>query len=155
MEHQQQPRISWNEYFMSVAELVSRRSSCKKLNVGCVLVKDKRIISTGYNGHLPGQPHVSMIVDNHELATVHAEQNAICDCSSRGISTKDAIAYITHLPCIYCFKILVASGIKHIIYKEEYKKWDWKKLIREDSIKIEQYKAPVNIIYKNEPEDWK
>lgn len=114
-------RISWDEYFMSTAELVSRRSSCHKLNVGCVLVKDKRIIATGYNGHIPGQDHISITKDGHEIATIHAEQNAICDCASRGIQTKNAIAYVTHYPCINCFKILVAAGIKEIIYKNNYK----------------------------------
>ena len=73
---EQQERISWDEYFMSTAELISRRSSCRKLHVGCVLVKDKRIIATGYNGHIPGQDHVSISKNGHEIATIHAEQNA-------------------------------------------------------------------------------
>ena len=95
-------KISWDEYFMSTALLVSCRSACNRLHVGCVLVKDNRIISAGYNGFLPGAPHESIVVNNHEIATVHAEQNAITDCANRGVSVKDAKAYITHYPCINC-----------------------------------------------------
>ena len=114
-------RLSWEEYFMSTSVLLSCRSSCNRLHVGCVLVKNNRIISAGYNGFLPGAPHESIIVDNHEIATVHAEQNAISDCANRGVSVKDATAYITHFPCINCAKILAASGIKEIVFLNDYK----------------------------------
>ena len=114
-------RINWDQYFMSLAILSSVRSSCYKLKVGCVIVKDKHIISMGYNGFLPNAKHISIIINNHEQCTVHAEQNAISDASKRGVSVKDSIAYITHFPCINCFKILVASGIKEIKYLEDYK----------------------------------
>tara|TARA_X000000950_G_scaffold268109_1_gene345269 strand:+ start:50 stop:517 length:468 start_codon:yes stop_codon:yes gene_type:complete len=114
-------RINWDQYFMSLAILSSVRSSCFKLNVGCVIVKDKHIISMGYNGFLPNTEHVSIIINNHEQGTVHAEQNAISDAAKRGVSVKDSIAYITHFPCINCFKILIASGIKEIKYLEDYK----------------------------------
>jgi dCMP deaminase len=106
---------------MSTALLVSCRSSCSRLHVGCVLVKNNRIISAGYNGFLPGAPHESIIVDNHEVATVHAEQNAVTDCANRGVSTNGATAYITHFPCINCTKVLAASGIKSIHYLNDYK----------------------------------
>ena len=114
-------RIDWEHYFMSIALMISSRSSCDRLHVGCVLVRDTRIISVGYNGFLPGAPHESKIRDGHEQATVHAEQNAITDCSRRGISCNGAIAYITHYPCINCFKILAASGIKRVVYLHDYK----------------------------------
>ena len=114
-------KISWDEYFISTALLLSCRSACNRLHVGCVLVKNNRIISGGYNGFLPGAPHESIIVDNHEIATVHAEQNSIADCASRGVSVAGATAYITHYPCINCAKILAASGIKVIKYLNNYK----------------------------------
>ena len=116
-----QERLSWDEYFMSVAFLISTRSPCERLHVGCVLVKDKRIISAGYNGFLPGMPHHSVIFDGHEQATVHAEQNAIADCASRGVCVKGATAYITHYPCLNCAKILSASGIKEVRFAREYR----------------------------------
>ena len=82
---------------------------------------ENRIISAGYNGYLPGCPHESIIRDNHEIATVHAEQNAIADCAKRGVSCQNAEAYITHYPCINCAKILLASGIKKIYYINDYR----------------------------------
>ena len=87
----------------------------------CILVKDNRIIAHGYNGFLPGCPHKSIIRDNHEQSTVHAEQNTIADCAKRTVSCYDACAYITHYPCITCAKILLASGIKEIFYINDYK----------------------------------
>ena len=114
-------RLSWDDYFMSIAFLISSRSTCDRLHVGCVLVKDTRIISVGYNGFLPKLPHKSCIRDGHEQATVHSEQNAITDCAKRGVPTENAIAYITHYPCINCCKILCAAGIKKIFYHSDYK----------------------------------
>ena len=114
-------RIKWDDYFMSLAYLISSRSLCSRLNVGCVIVKDTRLISVGYNGFLPNHPHKSIISNNHEQATVHAEQNAISDCAKRGISCNGGTAYITHYPCLSCFKSLAASGISKIIYDEDYR----------------------------------
>ncbi len=114
-------RISWYDYFKEMAILISKRSPCERLHVGCVLVKENRVISTGYNGFLPGAEHKSIVVDNHEQATVHSEQNCITDCAKRGVNTENSIAFITHYPCINCFKILVSAGIKEIYYIDDYK----------------------------------
>ena len=114
-------RPSWNEYFKDLASLTSSRSSCKRLHVGCILVSDNRIISQGYNGYLPGCKHEQVMRDGHEMATIHAEQNAITDCAKRGVSCNGATAYITHYPCINCMKILCASGIKKIFYINDYR----------------------------------
>lgn len=114
-------RLSWTEYFKELAIVTSTRSPCERLQVGCVLVKDNRIISMGYNGFLPNCEHKSIIRDNHEQATVHAEQNAICDCAKRGVSTYNCIAYITHYPCIICARIMLAAGISEIHYINDYK----------------------------------
>ena len=115
------PRITWPDYFMSIAYLISTRSPCDRLHVGCVLVKENRVISSGYNGFLPGAPHTSRVRDNHEQSTVHAEQNCIADCAKRGVSTDGAVAYITHYPCIHCCKMLLASGITKIYFNKDYK----------------------------------
>lgn len=119
------PRPSWDEYFMATAMLISSRSACERLHVGCVLVstgeQKNRIIAAGYNGFLPGAPHQSVVRDGHEQATVHAEQNAITDAARRGVSVHSTLAYVTHYPCIHCAKLLVASGIKHITYHLDYK----------------------------------
>lgn len=114
-------RIGWDEYFLSIAFLISSRSTCTRLKVGSVIVKDNRILSAGYNGFLPGAPHISRVRDNHEMATIHSEINAITDCAKRGVSLNEAKIYITHFPCINCFKGIVASGIKEIFYHLDYR----------------------------------
>ena len=117
-------RLSWDEYFAKIVSVTAERSPCERLQVGCLLVKDNRIISQGYNGFLPGCPHTSIVRNNHEQATVHAEQNAICDCANRGVSCNNSTAYITHYPCLICARLLFASGIKSIKYIDNYKNDD-------------------------------
>ncbi len=117
-------RPSWDEYFMATAKLIASRSNCERLNVGCIIVtagdRKNRLVAAGYNGFLPGTPHVSRVRDNHEQATVHAEQNAIADAARRGSSVDGCTAYVTHFPCINCAKILAASGIAEIRYHQDY-----------------------------------
>ena len=114
-------RLNWDEYFMSIALLASQRSSCKRLHVGSVIVKENRLISMGYNGFIPGAPHTSLIRDNHEQAIIHSEINAISDCAKRGTSLCDAKIYVTHFPCINCFRSIAACGINEIVYLHDYK----------------------------------
>lgn len=114
-------RPTWDEYFKKIVIATSERSPCERLHVGALIVKDNRIISQGYNGFLPGCPHTSIVRDNHEQATLHAEQNALIDCAKRGVSCKDATAYITHYPCIICTRLLLAADIKEIKYINDYK----------------------------------
>lgn len=118
-------RPSWDEYFMAAALLIATRSACERLHVGCILVSGgdhrNRIIAAGYNGFLPGHPHLSRVRDDHEQATVHAEQNAIADAAKRGVTVAGATAYITHFPCINCAKILIAAGIAGVRYHFSYK----------------------------------
>ena len=114
-------RPNWDEYFKEIVQVTSKRSPCDRLKVGCLLVNDNRIISQGYNGFLPGCIHKSLVRDGHEQATVHAEQNALCDCAKRGVSCKNSTAYITHYPCIICTRLLLASGVKKIKYIADYK----------------------------------
>ena len=114
-------RPSWKEYFKQIVSVTATRSPCERLQVGCILVKENRIIAQGYNGFLPDCPHESIIRNDHEQATIHAEQNAICDCAKRGVSTLESIVYVTHYPCIICTRLLLASGISEIKYIEDYK----------------------------------
>ena len=113
-------RPDWDSYFIQLIKITATRSSCKKLKVGCMLVKDNRIISQGYNGHIAGCSHKSCLRNGHEVATVHAEQNAIADCAKRGVSCNNCKAYITHFPCLDCTKIMLSAGIKQIIYVNDY-----------------------------------
>jgi dCMP deaminase len=113
-------RIEWDDYFMSIALLASQRSPCKRLQVGSVVVKEGRLISMGYNGFIPGAPHISRVKDNHEQSIIHSEINAITDCAKRGTSLSNAKIYVTHYPCINCFRSIAASNIKEIVYLNEY-----------------------------------
>ena len=115
------PRPTWNEYFKNIVQCTSERSPCSRLKVGCILVKDNRIIAQGYNGFISGHPHNSVVINGHEIATIHAEQNAIIDCAKRGVNCENSIAYITHFPCVNCLKFLVQAGIKEIYYINDYK----------------------------------
>jgi dCMP deaminase len=136
-------RPSWDEYFMAMALLISSRSPCERLHVGCVLVSagehKNRVVAAGYNGFLPGAPHKSRVRDGHEQATVHAEQNAITDAARRGVSVNNATAYITHFPCVNCTKMLAATGVRGIRYHLDYRNDPLVlELLRESGIEIKQ-----------------
>jgi dCMP deaminase len=105
---------------MSIALLASQRSPCQRLHVGSVIVKNNRLISMGYNGFISGAPHISRIKDDHEQSIIHSEVNAMADCGKRGVSLDNSKIYITHYPCINCFRSIAACGIKEIIYLEDY-----------------------------------
>jgi len=138
-------RLDWDEYFLSICFLISSRSSCNRLHVGSIIVKDKRILSAGYNGFISGAPHISRIRDNHELGTIHSEINAITDCAKRGINIDNSTIYITHYPCINCFKSIIASGIKNIIYHFDYKNDPIvSELAIENNIMIKKYIKNIN-----------
>jgi dCMP deaminase len=113
-------RPSWGEYFKELVKLTAKRSSCERLKVGCLFIKENRIIAQGYNGYISGCKHIPIIKDNHNIATIHAEQNTITDCAKRGVSSNDCIAYITHYPCYNCAKLMISCGICEINYIEDY-----------------------------------
>lgn len=119
------PRISKYDYFMKIAETVSERSTCPRLAVGAILVKDDHIISTGYNGAPRGAAHCieagCVLHKDRCVAVVHAEVNAIIQAALHGTSTSGTVMFVTHQPCINCIKIIINAGITHIIYKHEYK----------------------------------
>lgn len=113
-------RLTWEDYFKEIVQVTARRACCKRLHVGCLFVMNNRIIAQGYNGFLPGCPHVSIMRDGHEQATIHAEQNVIADCAKRGISCNGCTAYITHFPCLTCMKMMIAVGVKEVKYVNNY-----------------------------------
>lgn len=126
-------RPSWDEYFMQVAELAATRSTCLRRQVGAVIVRDKHVISTGYNGAPKGVPHCEEkggclreklgipSGERHELCrALHAEQNAIIQAASLGQSVEGADIYVTHQPCIICTKMIINAGIKRIFVREGY-----------------------------------
>ena len=118
-------RKPWNDYFMDQARMVSTRATCDRLHVGAVIVRDKRIISTGYNGSVSGDVHCHdegcYVVDGHCIRTIHAESNAILQCAKFGVSTEGAAIYVTHFPCLLCSKQIIQAGLSTIFYGEEYR----------------------------------
>ena len=129
----QNARPSWDQYFMDIVELVSRRSTCLRRKVGAILVRDKRILATGYNGPPAGIAHCSETGclrdklkvpsgERHELCRgLHAEQNAIIQAALYGVSTKGSTLYCTTHPCIICAKMIINSGIESFVYRESYR----------------------------------
>jgi dCMP deaminase len=125
-------RKPWDEYFMSIAELVAQRSTCLRRKVGAVIVKNKRILATGYNGAPGGVAHCEEVGclrgkmgiasgERHELCRgVHAEQNALIQAATFGASVSGATIYSTHQPCFICTKMLINAKIEKIVYKKEY-----------------------------------
>jgi dCMP deaminase len=122
-------RLSWDEYFMQIAHTVATRSTCDRKYVGAVLVRDRVILSTGYNGSISGTPHCDevghMIVgdppNEHCVRTIHAEINAIAQAARNGVNISGATLYVTCSPCWECFKVLANSGIRRICYGEFYR----------------------------------
>lgn len=118
-------RADWDDYFMSIAQVVATRSTCQRKYVGAVLVRDRTILSTGYNGSIRGMPHCTdvghMMEDNHCVATIHAEANAIIQAAKNGVMIEGATNYVTASPCWSCFKQLANAGVRRICYGEFYR----------------------------------
>jgi len=111
---------------MSIARMIAKRSTCDRAYVGCLLVnKDNRIVSSGYNGSIKGNPHCSEIGhtmrDGHCIATIHAEMNALLYCAKEGIKVDGCVCYVTHFPCLNCTKALIQAGISKIYYSNAYR----------------------------------
>src|SRR5690348_6892289 len=119
------PRASWDEYFMSIAQVVATRSTCPRKYVGAVIVRNRTILSTGYNGSIRGMPHCSdvghMMEEGHCIATLHAEVNAIIQAAKNGVAIEGSTIYVTASPCWNCFKTIANSGILRILFGEFYR----------------------------------
>ncbi len=118
-------RASWDEYFMAIATQVATRATCDRKHVGAVIVRDRTILSTGYNGSIRGLPHCDevghMMEAGHCVRTIHAEANAIIQAAKNGVAIKGADIYITASPCWPCFKMIANAGITRIIFGEFYR----------------------------------
>ena len=118
-------RASWDEYFMRIAEDVASRATCDRKHVGAVIVRDKSILATGYNGSIRGLPHCSevgcLMENDHCVRTVHAEANAILQAARHGVGIDGADVYVTSSPCWDCFKLIANAGIARVLYGEFYR----------------------------------
>ena len=150
-------RPTIDEYFMNIAKVVATRSTCLRHHVGAVIVRDKRIISTGYNGSPKGLKHcldIGCIRDQENIESgtkveicraIHAEQNAIIQAALHGTSTEGATLYCTHQPCIICAKMIINAGIIKVIYGEDYPDEAAIELFNEANIEVIKYKGEYNV----------
>ncbi len=153
-------RPSWDEYFMRIAELASSRSTCLRRQVGAVIVKDKKLLATGYNGAPSGLKHCLDIGclreklwipsgERHELCrATHAEQNAIVQAALFGVSIKDGIMYSTTQPCILCTKLIINAGIKKIVIKDSYPDRMSMQMLKEAKVNLQVYKVGSKATYQ-------
>ena len=142
-------RISWDEYFMAQSHLLSLRSTCSRLSVGATIVKDKRIASGGYNGSIKGDEHCidvgCKVVEGHCVRTIHAEINAILQCSKFGVGTEGATIYVTHFPCLNCTKSIIQAGIKEICYANDYRNNEYaRELLEKSGVVVRKIDYDVN-----------
>ncbi|AGB04582.1 deoxycytidylate deaminase [Aciduliprofundum sp. MAR08-339] len=153
-------RPSWDEYFMRMAYLAATRSTCTRRKVGAVIVKDKRILATGYNGPPKGLAHCDVTGcireelgvpsgERHELCRgLHAEQNAIIQAAVHGVSIKGAKIYVTNHPCVVCAKMLINAEIEEIIYAEGYPDDLAALMLLESDVKVRKFTLPDEEVKK-------
>ena len=144
-------RIPWDQYFMLQAVLLSIRSTCTRLSVGSILVRDQRMIAGGYNGSVSGDKHCiddgCYMVDGHCLRTIHAEMNAVLQCAKFGIPTDGAELYVTDFPCLQCTKMLLQAGVKKIHYLRNYNNDSYAlELLKLKEVALEQVKLDKEYI---------
>lgn len=117
--------MSWQEYYANQSILLASRSTCTRLSVGALIVRDNRVIASGYNGSVSGETHCidegCLIQEGHCVRTIHAEVNAVIQCAKYGIATQGSEVYVTHFPCLNCTKTLIQAGIKKVNYIEDYR----------------------------------
>jgi dCMP deaminase len=144
-------RPSWDQYFMIITRQVAERSTCNRAKVGALIARDKNILATGYNGSPAGMPHCTDVgclvyssttpageVEENCFRTIHAEINAIAQAAKNGATIRDADIYITHTPCIHCFKVLINTGIRRIFYERVYKLHTLDEMLRHTSVELRQ-----------------
>ncbi len=140
-------RPGWDEYFMEIARTVATRATCPRASVGAVLTRERRILTTGYNGAPRGVSHCSdvgcIMVDGHCLRATHAEANAIVQGALHGVSLEGATAYCTHQPCSGCSKLLISAGVVRIVYRDAYPDPVASMLLAEANVLLEQF-APAS-----------
>ena len=143
-------RPNWDEYFLKLAMLVSERATCPRMHCGCVLVRNKNIISTGYNGSIPGDGHCEdegcLIVDNHCVRTVHAEMNALVQAAKHGHAVDGATAYVTNMPCTTCAKSLITAGVSRVVIFSDYHGTLATEFFSKANVQIDQMRMPERVI---------
>ncbi len=139
-------RPAWDQYFLKLAMLASERATCPRMHCGCVLVRAKNVIATGYNGSIPGDDHCEdvgcMVVDNHCVRTVHAEMNALIQAARRGHAVDGATCYVTNMPCTTCAKALITAGIRRVVVFSDYHDTLAVEFFRKAGVRIDRIRMP-------------
>ncbi|NOZ51155.1 MAG: dCMP deaminase [Chloroflexi bacterium] len=142
-------RPSWDEYFMCIALQAAKRSTCDRAHVGAVIVRDRRILTTGYNGSPSGLPHCDdighLLVEGHCLRTIHAEQNAIVQAGYLGVSVRGGTLYVTHQPCLTCAKLIINAGIRRVVYAGTYPDNIARQFLAEAGVGLQQMALPADL----------
>ena len=144
-------RLSWDDYFLNITRQVAERSTCTRAKVGAVIVRERSILASGYNGAPSGLPHCTEVgcllyeshtpdgrVEKNCYRTIHAEINAIAQAAKNGVSIRDADMYVTHTPCIHCLKVLINTGIRRVFYDRAYKLETVRQLLEGSDIQLLQ-----------------
>ena len=148
-------RPDWDSYFLKIAYAVSERSTCDRAFVGCLLVLDKRILTSGFNGSPSGQDHCDeaghLLVEDHCIRTIHAETNAIIQAALHGVGIQGATAYVTHHPCLTCAKMLINSGIRRVVYAGNYPDDNSRMFFRQAGVQLEHLlrTRPSDSVYQD------
>jgi dCMP deaminase len=144
---QEPHRPSWDDYFMQITLQVARRSTCPRAAVGAVIVRDKRILTTGYNGAPRGLPHCTevgcLMVNGHCVRTLHAEQNAIIQGALHGVDVSGSTLYVTHQPCLVCAKMIINAGIERVVYGGDYPDEIARGFLEQAGVSLEHYNSGV------------
>ncbi len=148
-------RLTWHQYFMTITQQVAERSTCTRARVGAVIVRDRNILATGYNGAPAGMPHCIEAgcliyesktpygeVEQNCFRTIHAEINAIAQAAKNGSNIKDSSIYVTHTPCIHCLKVLVNTGIRSVYYESPYKLHTLDEILQATQVHMEKVELP-------------
>ncbi len=149
-------RPSWDEYFMRIAFTVAERSTCNRAHVGAVIVRDRRILTTGYNGAPSGLPHCDdvghLIIDGHCVRALHAEQNAIIQAALHGVNIAQSTIYVTHQPCLTCAKMIINAGIRRVVYAGNYPDEHSRAFLRDAGVSLEHFPwhRPGDTVYHPE-----
>lgn len=135
-------RPSWDDYFLRMAQLVATRATCPRRQVGSVLVREHRVVATGYNGAPSGLPHCTdvgcLMVDSHCARALHSEINALLSCALHGVSSKGCTLYCTDFPCTHCAKALVQAGIVRVVYLAEYPDANSAQVLHDADVRLER-----------------
>lgn len=136
-------RPSWDDYFMGITQQVAQRGTCDRARVGAIIVKERRILTTGYNGAPAGLPHCDeighLMIGGHCVRTLHAEQNAIIQAALHGVSVAGGTIYVTHQPCLTCAKMIINAGLKRVVYAGQYPDENAVAFLREAGVALQRW----------------